>query len=128
MAASRLGSWVLLLLCFILAGSVSAGQTTTQAAASDPQAVILAEKAMAALTGGVAIADVTLAGTATRTAGSEIEEGSITLRPKAPLKAGSTLARQAAPVRRFAPRRVVNPKARGLQSMASRTPWPDRTA
>lgn len=55
---------------------------TTPIATSDPQAVILAAKAMAALTGGVPITDVTLTGTATRTAGSDVEEGSINLKAK----------------------------------------------
>jgi hypothetical protein len=57
-------------------------QTATAPTASDPQAVALASKAMAALTGGVAISDVTLTGTATRTAGSDVEEGSTTLKAK----------------------------------------------
>lgn len=51
-------------------------QTST---VSDPQAVSLATKALAALTGGQPISDVTLTGTATRTAGSDVETGTITL-------------------------------------------------
>jgi hypothetical protein len=51
-----------------------------QAAVQNPQAVTLAMQAMSALTGTTQINDVTLTGTATRTAGSDIESGSITLK------------------------------------------------
>jgi hypothetical protein len=51
-----------------------------QAAIQNPQAVALATQAMAALTGTTQVSDITLTGTATRTAGSDIESGNITLR------------------------------------------------
>jgi hypothetical protein len=47
---------------------------------SDPQAVTLATQALAALDGTTPVSDVTLTGTATRTAGSDIESGNITLK------------------------------------------------
>jgi hypothetical protein len=47
---------------------------------SDPQAVTLATQALAALDGTTQISDVTLTGTATRTVGSDVESGSITLK------------------------------------------------
>ena len=57
-------------------------QSNTTPTRSDPQAVMLAAKAMAALTGGMTITDVTLTGTAIRRAGSDLEEGNITLEAK----------------------------------------------
>ncbi|HKH97613.1 MAG TPA: hypothetical protein VJ999_00780 [Candidatus Sulfotelmatobacter sp.] len=49
------------------------------ASASDPLAVSLAQKSFAALTGGLPIADVTLTGAVTWTAGSDTETGTATL-------------------------------------------------
>jgi hypothetical protein len=80
MAPARLGPWIFLLLLSFSASAVYGQQTTTQPATSDPQAVALAAKALAALTGGKPITDVTLTGTATRTAGSDVETGAITLK------------------------------------------------
>jgi len=58
-----------------------AGQTTTPAPpTSDPQAIAFATNALAALTGTVQVSDVTLTGTATRTAGSDVETGAVTLK------------------------------------------------
>jgi hypothetical protein len=51
-----------------------------QAAVQAPQAVALATQALAALTGTTQVSDITLTGTATRKAGSDIESGSITLK------------------------------------------------
>jgi len=51
-----------------------------QAPIQSPQGVALATQAMAALTGTTQVNDITLTGTATRTAGSDVESGSITLR------------------------------------------------
>lgn len=53
--------------------------SSAQTASSDPRAVGLATKAWALLTGNQTIADVTLTGTATRTAGSDVETGETTL-------------------------------------------------
>jgi hypothetical protein len=47
---------------------------------SDPQAVTLATHSLAALDGSTQVSDVTLTGTATRTVGSDIESGNITLK------------------------------------------------
>lgn len=81
MAPRRLGPWVLLLLSFGFASSIcQAQQATTQTATSDTKAVALATQALAALTGGLQINDVTLAGTAVRTAGSDVASGTITLK------------------------------------------------
>lgn len=49
-------------------------------ATSDPQAIALANKALLALTGTTQIADATVTGTATRTAGSDVETGTATLK------------------------------------------------
>jgi hypothetical protein len=50
-----------------------------QAAIQNPQAVALAAKALAALSGPTPINDMTLTGTATRTAGSDVESGTAVL-------------------------------------------------
>ena len=72
-----------LLVCsaLFLAASVSAqsSSTSTPSASSDPQAVALLQKSLAALTNGTQITDVTLTGSAQRTAGSDNETGSATL-------------------------------------------------
>jgi hypothetical protein len=47
--------------------------------ASDPQALTLAAQSIAALTSGASIADFTLSGNVTRTAGSDVQTGSATL-------------------------------------------------
>jgi hypothetical protein len=70
---------VLTLSVLVLAIPAAFTQTTTTTATSNPQAVALATQALAALTGSVQISDVTLTGTATRTAGSDVETGTITL-------------------------------------------------
>jgi len=49
---------------------------------SDPQAVALAQKSLAALTNGVTVGDVTLSGNASWTAGSEKGNGTVTLKAK----------------------------------------------
>lgn len=80
MAPAPFGPWVSLLLVSLLATPAVAQQPTTPVATtSDPQAVAVATKALAALTGGKPITDVTLTGTATRTAGSDVETGTVTL-------------------------------------------------
>jgi hypothetical protein len=50
-----------------------------QAPVQNPQAVALAAQAMAALTGTTQVNDITLNGTATRTAGSDVETGTVVL-------------------------------------------------
>lgn len=57
-----------------------AQQTGTTTATQDPTAVNLATRSLAALNGSLQVADITLAGTATRTAGSDVESGNITLK------------------------------------------------
>lgn len=80
MAPVPLGPWVSLLLVSLFATPALAQQASTSpTTASDPQAIALATKALVALTGGKPITDVTLTGSATRTAGSDIETGTITL-------------------------------------------------
>lgn len=80
MRASRLLPLVLILCAFCL--SLSAQQTTSTSsppAASDPQAVALLQRSLAALIGSVTISDVTLTGTAQRIAGSDDETGTATV-------------------------------------------------
>jgi hypothetical protein len=55
--------------------STNSGSTPTR----DPQAVALVQQALAALTGGLPVTDVTLTGTARRIAGSDDESGTATL-------------------------------------------------
>lgn len=50
-----------------------------QATVQNPQAVALAAKALAALSGPTPVNDITLTGRATRTAGSDVESGTVTL-------------------------------------------------
>jgi hypothetical protein len=72
---------LVLLAVVLLAGSVF-GQTQTagQAPASDPQALALASQAIAGLTGGASLRDVTLTGTETHIAGSLTETSPVTLK------------------------------------------------
>jgi hypothetical protein len=62
--------------CLLLIPFVAYSQ---QAAIQNPQAVALAVKALAVLSGPTPINDITLSGTATRTAGSDIENGTVVL-------------------------------------------------
>src|ERR1700733_9960969 len=64
-----------LLFCILLFAASTYAQAT-----QDPQALALATQTMAALIGTTRVNDVTLIGTATRTAGSDIETGNITLK------------------------------------------------
>jgi hypothetical protein len=72
---------LLLLAASILAIPLAAQQTTSTspAATSDPQAIALLQKSLAAMTGGATITDVTLTGSARRIAGSDDETGTATL-------------------------------------------------
>ena len=71
---------LLVLFAFISFGIPLAAQTGSPTpSTSDPQAVALLQKSLAALTGGTTIADVTLTGTARRIAGSDDETGTATL-------------------------------------------------
>jgi hypothetical protein len=63
---------------FSMAG-IGQCQTSLQ---SNPQAVALAAQSIATLTGGSAISDVTLSGSATRIAGSDQQSGNVTLLAK----------------------------------------------
>lgn len=62
--------------------------TTVQTFASqatiihDPQAISLLQQSLAAMSNGVAVSDVSLTGTATRTAGSDQQSGQVTLEAK----------------------------------------------
>jgi hypothetical protein len=67
------------LLLLIIVVSFSVAQN---APLSDPDAVAVATKALATLTGGQLISDVTLTGTAAWTAGSDSATGGVTLRAK----------------------------------------------
>lgn len=69
--------FVLLLTTLVLSPKAQTPAQTT--AAKDPRAVSLLSGAVSALAGGTNITDVTLTGTATRTAGSDVETGAVTL-------------------------------------------------
>jgi hypothetical protein len=72
---------LLLFLCCMIPGFVAAQEPvpTSAPAASDPQAVALIQRSLAALTGGAPVSDVTLTGTVRRIAGSDDETGTATL-------------------------------------------------
>jgi len=72
---------VCLAVCALLPVSLVAQQSTssTNPATSDPQAVAVIQKSLAALTNGVSVSDVTLTGTVRRVAGSEDETGTATV-------------------------------------------------
>jgi hypothetical protein len=63
-------------ICFLLSVSLAAQQTAT----SSPQALLLLERSHGALTGGQALTDVTLSGTARSIAGSDDESGTAVLK------------------------------------------------
>src|SRR6266536_2404122 len=64
---------------FLLSALLAVAQSPP---ASDPTAVALVQKSIAALTGGVPVGDATLTGNATRIAGSDKESGTVTLNVK----------------------------------------------
>lgn len=66
----------------ISAISQTAVTTTSTSQTSDPPALTLAAQAMAALTGGQQVSDVTLTGTATETAGATVNSGTATFKAK----------------------------------------------
>lgn len=67
---------LMLAFCLLLIPFTARSQQT---AIQNPQAVALATQALAALSARTPVSDITLTGTATRTAGSDAETGSITL-------------------------------------------------
>ena len=69
-----------LLIGFLLLAPAAYSQTSPAPNASSPQAVTLASQAQLALTGSVQVNDVTLTGTGTRTAGSDVESGTVSLK------------------------------------------------
>jgi hypothetical protein len=73
---------------FFIPFSAYSQQTSIQ----NPQAVGLAMRAISALTGTTQVQDVTLIGIATRTAGSDIESGGVTLRALGTTEARSDLS------------------------------------
>lgn len=76
----RISCPALVALSLVLAPVAFAQATQAPSPASDPQAITLATKALVALTGGATITDVTLTGTTTRIAGSDVGSGPVTLK------------------------------------------------
>jgi hypothetical protein len=73
---------VLLFACLVIPASVAAQASPSASAApvtSDPQAVALVQRALAAVVGSGAVSDATLTGTVQRIAGSDDESGTATL-------------------------------------------------
>jgi hypothetical protein len=68
-------------LVFVASVAAAVGQTVSPPTKS-PQAVALASQAIAAMTRGVGVSDVTLTGTAVQTAGSDQQSGTVTLQAK----------------------------------------------
>jgi len=85
---SRLSPFVSVLIIATLPGFAA----TKPSAASSSQALMYAAQAIAALTGGNAINDLTLTGTATWTAGSDTENGTVTLTALGPGESRMDLA------------------------------------
>jgi hypothetical protein len=76
-------SCVIAAFCFAsLATSAQQPTSSAAPAVSDPQAVALIQRALAALTGGVPVSDVTLTGSAQRVAGSDSETGTATAKAR----------------------------------------------
>ncbi len=69
-----------LLIGFLLVAPAAYPQSNPAPIASSPQALALASQALSALTGSIQVNDVTLTGTGTRTAGSDVETGSVSLK------------------------------------------------
>jgi hypothetical protein len=73
----------LFVLALVIPASLSAQQSASTAAATppatDPQAAALVQRALAALTGGSPVTDVTMTGTVTANNGSTTQSGTITL-------------------------------------------------
>jgi hypothetical protein len=65
---------------------------TASVAQSDPQALTLASQSITALTGGLAVTDITISGAVTRTAGSDVQTGTGTLYGKGQNESRSNLA------------------------------------
>lgn len=75
--------WLVFASCVLfMSASISAQQQP--APTSQAQAVALATNALSALSGAHPISDVTLTGTGTRTAGSDVESGNVTLKALGP--------------------------------------------
>ena len=81
-----------LLIGFLLLAPTAYPQTSPAPTASSPQAVTLASQALSTLTGSVQVNDVTLTGTGTRTAGSDVASGSVSLKALASGEARLDLA------------------------------------
>lgn len=99
---------------FVFAQPVLAQQSATPNPQSSPQAVTLLQQSLAALTGGKSIADITLAGTARRIAGSDDESGTATLRALAGTGARLDLSLSSGP--RTELRNVSGPEPAGSWS------------
>jgi hypothetical protein len=65
--------------CLLLMACASLVNAQTSVRSGDPQALAIASKSMAALTGGAPISDVTLTGSVTSTAGSVTKVGTLTM-------------------------------------------------
>jgi hypothetical protein len=68
-----------MLAAFLFAAPLALAQSNAPSESS-PQAVTLATQAMAALVGSTQVSDVTLTGTGTRTAGSDVASGTVALK------------------------------------------------
>jgi hypothetical protein len=72
-------AFAFVVLCCIFAFPATARQAST-GATQNPTAVALATNSIAVLSGSVQVADITLTGTATRIAGSDVGTGTVTLK------------------------------------------------
>ncbi len=69
--------------CIVLFSFLSFSLSAQQSPASNPQAIALLQKAWSALSGGQALKDVTLSGTARRIAGADDETGTVVFKATA---------------------------------------------
>jgi len=74
---------LVLILCLVSVPALAQTTSTSSPPTSDPQAVALLQKSLAALTGNALISDATLTGTVQRVAGSNNETGTVLLRTTA---------------------------------------------
>jgi len=113
-----------LFLFIAIAATSHAQQATTQSPQSDAQALSIAAKSLAVLTGGTLPSDVTLTGTVTAIVGPDTETGTVTLFAK-----GTTQSRVDLKVPSLARTEIrnnlaVNPRGASIISDGSSQDWP----
>jgi hypothetical protein len=91
---------------------------------SDPFAAALAQKSIAALTGGAPVSDVTLTGSATRIAGSDKKSGTVTLSVKGTEESRIDLALTSGTGTEIRSDTAGYPQGASVLNGATQQPWP----